>query len=90
MNNNAEFMPLKINPVVANPEAVRREDLAARFLEACRLRAEIRAVPVEQLQLVEPRPLSSWLRSDKIARELGVRFTPVSEILEQYARNLGA
>ena len=73
---------------IANPEPVTRYDLANRFLSVCQLKTEIRATSVAELQLAEPRPLSSWLNSDKITRELNTRFTSISQMLEQYRDNM--
>jgi dTDP-4-dehydrorhamnose reductase len=69
---------------IANPEPISRLELAGQFLSTCGLQTEIRAVSVGELQLTEPRPVSPWLRSDKIQGELGLRFTTTSEVLEQY------
>jgi dTDP-4-dehydrorhamnose reductase len=73
---------------VANPEPTRRDVLAAKFLRVCRLETEIRSLTAEQLGLHEPRPLFSWLKSDKIIRDCGAQFTSVEEILERYRRNM--
>ncbi len=68
---------------LANPEPISRTELARRFLDACRKHAEIRSVPLTELNLAEPRPMSSWLNSDKIQSTLGVRFTPIEDILQR-------
>ena len=73
---------------VANPKPVRRDELAGQFLEACGLSTEIQRVPLASLSLPEPRPLRSWLVADKVCAELGVAFTPVSEMLERYCAKI--
>ena len=73
---------------IANPEPLSRFDLAGEFLSASGLRTEVRAVSREELQLTERRPVSPWLRSDKIQNELGFRFTTTAEVLEQYCTEM--
>lgn len=71
---------------LASPERVLRSELAARFLKAAGLQADIQTIAMQDFQFAEPRPLRTWLRVEKLQGALDTEFTSIEAIVAAAAR----
>jgi len=73
----------------ANTEQFSREELAAGFLAATGLKAEIASKPQSAFRFDDPRPTRTCLDSSKFIRATGLQFTPMRQVLATFAQKAG-
>jgi dTDP-4-dehydrorhamnose reductase len=69
---------------VANPEYFGRADLAREFLRALDCTVEVIEQSQESLGFSDLRPLKTYLNSSKFSHATGLRFSPVSEAIQEF------